>query len=82
LQLDLNGDGISDVPHRELDLLSALRRDFPAVAFLSGSPALKLLRFANERAALPGANFIEDHAPLTAQFWKLRAQREANSPAH
>ena len=75
--LDLDRDGINDLPHRELDLFGVLRRDFPAVAFLSDSPVVKLLRFAHERAALPGANFIEDRASLTPQFWKLRAQRAA-----
>lgn len=74
--LDLDRDGINDLPHRELDLFGVLRRDFPAIAFLSDSPALKLLRFAHERAALPGANTIEDRASLTPQFWKLRAQRQ------
>ena len=76
-ELDLDNDGINDLPHRELDLLSVLRRDFPAIAFLSDSPALKLLRFAHGRAALPDANAIEDRASLTSQFWKLRAQRAA-----
>ncbi len=78
-ELDLDRDGINDLPHRELDLLSVLRRDFPAVAFLSDSPALKLLRFAHGRAALPGANTIEDGASLTPQFWKLRGQRIAKT---
>jgi nitrous oxidase accessory protein len=77
VELDLDRDGINDLPHRELDLLSVLRRDFPAISFLSDSPALKLLRFAHERAAFPGANTIEDRASLTSQFWKLRAQRAA-----
>ena len=75
--MDLDHNGINDLPHRELDLFGVLRRDFPAVAFLSDSPVLKLLRFAHERAALPGANFIEDRASLTPQFWKLRAQQAA-----
>jgi nitrous oxidase accessory protein len=79
VELDLDRDGVNDLPHRELDLFGVLRRDFPAVAFLSDSPALKLLRFAHERAALPGANTIEDRASLTAQFWKLRAQRVAKT---
>jgi len=74
LELDLDGDGINDLPHRELDLFGVLRRDFPTIAFLSDSPALKLLRFAHERAALPGPNVIEDRASLTSQFWKLRAR--------
>ena len=78
-ELDLNGDGINDLPHRELDLFGVLRRDFPTIAFLSDSPALKLLRFAHERAALPGANVIEDRAALTSQFWKLRAHQSTKA---
>ncbi|MEO6971592.1 MAG: NosD domain-containing protein [Chthoniobacterales bacterium] len=78
---DLNHDGISDLPHRELDLFGRLRRDFPAIAFLSGSPVVKLLRFANDRAAIPGLQAIEDPAPLTANFWTIRAQR-AVQPAN
>jgi len=74
LQLDLDGDGIIDLPHRELDLFGILRRDFPAIAFLSESPAVKLLRFANERAVIPGMSSIEDPAPLTSHFWRIRAQ--------
>ena len=77
--LDLNRDGISDIPHRELDLLGLLRRDFPTIAFLSDSPALKLLRFAHERAVIPGVSSIEDPDPLTSRFWKIRAQREARA---
>jgi nitrous oxidase accessory protein len=79
LELDLDQDGIIDVPHRELDLFGILRRDFPVIAFLSESPALKLLRFANERAVIPGMSSIEDPAPLSSSFWKIRAQRAAHS---
>jgi len=79
LELDLNRDGIIDVPHRELDLFGILRRDFPAIAFLSESPAVKLLRFANERAVIPGMSSIEDPAPLTPHFWRIRAQRSART---
>ena len=55
--LDFNQDGVGDLPHRELDLFGILRRDFPAIAFLSASPAVKLLHFANERAADSGLEF-------------------------
>ena len=79
LELDFDRDGIVDIPHRELDLFGILRRDFPAIAFLSESPAVKLLRFANERAVIPGISSIEDPAPLTSGFWKIRAQRSAHS---
>src|SRR5262249_37235221 len=78
-ELDLNGDGINDLPHRELDLFGVLRRDFPTIAFLSDSPAIKLLRFAHARAALPGANVIEDRASLTSRFWTIRARQNSQS---
>ena len=41
--VDLDRDGINDLPHRELDLFGVLRRDFPAVAFLSDSPVVEAL---------------------------------------
>ncbi len=72
---DLDRNGVQDLPHRELDLLGVLRRDFPAIALLSESPALKLLRFAHQRAALPGVTSIEDRAPVVASFPALRASR-------
>lgn len=62
--VDFNADGIGDLPHRELDVLGSLRRDFPQVSLLAGSPALWLVRFAHQRAALPGLNTIQDNAPL------------------
>lgn len=65
---DLDRDGINDLPHRELDLFGVLRRDFPSIALLSESPAIKLLRFAHQRAVLPGLHSIEDRAPLAATF--------------
>ena len=74
-EFDLDHDGVNDLPHRELDLFGVLRRDFPVVAFLSDSPAVKLLRFAQQRAALPGLSSIEDPSPLTNRFWNIRAQR-------
>jgi nitrous oxidase accessory protein len=79
LELDLDRDGIVDLPHRELDLFGILRRDFPTVAFLSESPVVKLLRFANERAVIPGMSSIEDPAPLTSHFWRIRAQHSARA---
>ena len=74
-RFDLNSDGVNDLPHHELDLFGPLRRDFPAVAVLSGSPLVRLLRFANERAEIPGSNSITDPAPLTRDFWAIQAQR-------
>jgi nitrous oxidase accessory protein len=68
IAFDLNRDGINDLPHRELDVFGVLRRDFPSIALLSESPAIKVLRFANQRATLPGVHSIEDRASLTAEF--------------
>jgi len=79
LGVDLDHDGINDLPHRELDSFGILRRDFPVVAFLSGSPALRLLRFANERAVIAGMSAIEDPSPLTSRYWKIQAQQSAHS---
>jgi nitrous oxidase accessory protein len=62
--LDLNRDGIGDLPHRELDLFGALRRDLPVIGLLGGSPAERLLRFVHARVALPGLAGVVDPAPL------------------
>ena len=64
VRLDLDGNGIGDVPHRELDLYGELRRPFPAVALLAGSPGERLLRFVHARLALPGLPGFADPAPL------------------
>ena len=63
--IDLDRNGIADIPHRELDLFGALRRDLPAIGLLSGSPAERLLRFVHTRLALPGLSGVVDPAPLT-----------------
>lgn len=62
--VDFDGDGIGDLPHRDLDVTGSLRREFPAIALLSDSPALRFLRWAIQRAAVPGSGIIEDAAPL------------------
>ena len=64
--IDLDRDGIADVPHRELDLFGGLRRDFPVIGLLAGSPGERLLRFVHARLALPGLPGVLDPAPLTA----------------
>ncbi len=77
--LDLDGDGINDLPHRELDLFGVLRRDFPPIALLSESPGVKMLRFAHARATLPGVAVLVDPAPLAPTFWQIRARRAAEA---
>jgi len=64
LALDLNRDGIADLPHRELDLFGKLRRELPAIGLLAGSPGERLLRFVHARIALPGLPGVTDPAPL------------------
>lgn len=66
--VDINADGIGDLPYREVDLVGDLRRDSPLVGLLSGSPGLNLLEFVHRHVALPGVEAIEDPAPLTPQF--------------
>jgi nitrous oxidase accessory protein len=64
LLLDLDGNGIADLPHRELDLFGALRHPFPQIGLLADSPAERLLRCVHARLALPGLAGIVDPAPL------------------
>lgn len=65
-EIDFDGDGIGELPHRETDVLGELRRPFPLVALLSGSPALDLIRFAQQHARVPGVQAIHDARPLSA----------------
>ncbi len=65
LALDLNRDGIADLPHREPDLFGPWRRNFPAIGLLSASPGERLLRLVHSRLAIPGISGITDPAPLT-----------------
>lgn len=65
-QIDFDGDGLGDVPHREADLLGELRRPFPIVALLSGSPALDLAHFAQQHATVPGVAALVDPRPIAA----------------
>ncbi|HEY0947511.1 MAG TPA: NosD domain-containing protein [Opitutaceae bacterium] len=65
LVLDLNHDGVADLPHRESDLFGAWRRSFPAVGLLSASPGERLLRFIHSRLALPGLPGVTDPKPLS-----------------
>jgi nitrous oxidase accessory protein len=64
LTLDLDRNGIADLPHRELDLFGPLRRELPAVGLLAGSPGERLLRLVHARIALPGLPGVTDTAPL------------------
>lgn len=62
--LDLNRDGVGDIPHRESDLFGPWRRTFPAIGLLSAAPGERLLRFVHSRIALPGIPGTTDPHPL------------------
>jgi len=65
LPLDLDGDGVSEWPHHEVDVLGGARARFPAARLLAGSPGLSLLEWALSRAPLPGGRHVTDPDPLT-----------------
>ncbi len=62
--LDLDRNGVADLPHRELDLFGQIRRNLPVIGLLAGSPGERLLRFVHARIALPGLPGVVDPAPL------------------
>lgn len=64
LQLDLDANGLGDLPHREPDLFGPWRRVFPAIGLLSASPAERLLRLIHGRLAIAGVPAIIDPLPL------------------
>lgn len=64
LKLDLDRDGIADVPHHETDLFGSWRRSFPEIGLLSGSPGERAVRFMHSRLQLPGVPGVKDPHPL------------------
>lgn len=64
LALDLNGDGIADLAHHEVDVFGPWRRHFPAIGLLSGSPGEKLVRFIYSRVPVRGLAGVTDPHPL------------------
>jgi nitrous oxidase accessory protein len=68
MPLDLNGDGISEWPHHEVDLMGAEREAFPPVQLLVGSPGIRILEWALQRAPVPGLRYVTDPHPLTRSF--------------
>ncbi len=67
VKLDLNRDGIADVPHKEADLFGEWRRDFPEIGLLSGSPGERALRVVHARLKVPGIPSVTDPHPLAAR---------------
>jgi nitrous oxidase accessory protein len=67
LPLDLTGDGISEWPHHEVDLMAERRETFPYVQLLIGSPGIRAVEWALSRAPIPGTRYITDPHPLTRE---------------
>jgi nitrous oxidase accessory protein len=64
---DLNGDGIADGVFRPNDLMDHILWSQPAVALLTGSPAVQLVRWSQKSfpATLPGG-VLDSHPLMTA----------------
>lgn len=62
--MDLTGDGISEWPHHEVDVMAMRRERFPVVQLLTGSLGLRALEWALSRAPPPGTPHITDPHPL------------------
>ena len=62
--LDVNADGVSELPHHTVDLLGGRRASFPYVDLLAGSPGLALLAEALGRVSGTGVPTLTDPAPL------------------
>jgi len=62
--LDLNADGVSELPYRTVDLLGGRRKDFAYVDLLAASPGLALLEEALRRVPSLDVPAITDEAPL------------------
>lgn len=67
LPVDLTGDGISQFPHHEVDLLADQRERFAPVQLLEGSPGIRALEWALSRAPVPGTRHVTDPHPLARQ---------------
>jgi len=62
--LDVNADGVSELPHHTVDLFGTRRSAFPYVDLLAGSPGLALLAEALGRVSGTGVPTITDAHPL------------------
>jgi len=62
--LDLNADGISELPYRTVDLIGDRRDQFAYVDLLAASPGLALLEEALRRVPSPAVAAIQDPHPL------------------
>jgi nitrous oxidase accessory protein len=80
--LDLNADGISELPYRTVDLLGGRRANFAYVDLLAGSPGLALLEEALRRVSSLDVPGITDERPLLRPPARLSATgRGGRAPA-
>lgn len=63
LPMDVTGDGISDFPHHEVDVMADVREAFPAVQLLTGSLGVRLIEWALGRVPPPGTRHVTDPHP-------------------
>jgi len=75
--LDLNSDGISEVPYRTVDLLGGRREEFAYVDLLAGSPGLTLLEEALRRVSSLDIPSIVDERPLVRPPVRLSGAAES-----
>lgn len=67
LPMDLTGDGISEWPHHEADLMAERREAFPPLQLLTGSLGIRAVEWALSRAPVPGMRYITDPHPLARE---------------
>ncbi|MFB6231060.1 MAG: NosD domain-containing protein [Salinibacter sp.] len=72
--LDVDADGISELPYRTVDLLGGYRENFPYVDLLAASPGLALLEEALRRVPAVNVPTITDSHPLMQPPAQLAAE--------
>lgn len=75
--LDIDQDGVSEMPRRVVDVLGTRQDAFPYAGLLASSPGVEALTFALRRAPLPGVPKIVDPHPLM----QTGEERSAPHPA-
>jgi len=64
LPMDLTGDGVSQWPHHEVDLMAERREDFAPLGLLTGSLGIRVVEWALSHAPVSGMRYITDPHPL------------------
>jgi len=75
--LDLNADGVSELPYRTVDLLGGRRETFAYVDLLAASPGLTLLEEALRRVPSLDVPAITDQRPLMRPPSSLSARSDS-----